>query len=135
MDGENAQVGTRHAESGDARRHPSGSVAHGRSTASTTTRTTVKTVGMAAGTSAGRPAAMEAELASVHPGPAAPVCEAAGRIARSEETIEVEVIRLLPGALAVVRTPAGTEEVGIALVDAHPGDAVLVHAGEAIAVL
>ncbi|TFE33824.1 hydrogenase assembly protein HupF [Frankia sp. B2] len=90
---------------------------------------------MAAGTSAGRPAAMEAELASVHPGPAAPVCEAAGRIARSEETIEAEVIRLLPGALAVVRTPAGTEEVGIALVDAHPGDAVLVHAGEAIAVL
>lgn len=78
---------------------------------------------------------LEADLASSHPGPGAPICRAAGHIARSDETLEVEIVRCLPGALAVVRAPAGTEEVGLTLVDAHEGDRVLVHEGEAIAVL
>jgi hypothetical protein len=41
---------------------------------------------------------------------------------------------LLPGDLAEVVTEAGLEEVSVALVDARPGDIVLVHAKEAIAV-
>jgi hypothetical protein len=77
----------------------------------------------------------EADLAATHPGPGAPICEAAGRIAQPDDTLEAKIIRCLPGALAVVGVPAGTEEVGIALVDAHVGDTVLVHDGEAIAVL
>jgi hydrogenase maturation factor len=45
------------------------------------------------------------------------------------------VVSLLDGDLALVDTGGGLEEVSIALVDASPGDAVLVHAKEAIAVL
>ena len=38
-------------------------------------------------------------------------------------------------ALALVDTEAGQEEVSVALVDAVAGDTILVHAGEAIAVV
>ncbi|MBO0803401.1 MAG: HypC/HybG/HupF family hydrogenase formation chaperone [Nocardiopsaceae bacterium] len=49
--------------------------------------------------------------------------------------VEVTVLRLLPDEMAEVDTGQGTEEVSVALVDAAPGDAVLAHASEAIAVV
>ena len=49
--------------------------------------------------------------------------------------VEVRVVRLLPDGLADVDTGQGTELVSVALVSAVPGDTVLVHAGEAIAVV
>ncbi len=51
----------------------------------------------------------------------------------SDQAVEVTVVELRPGELAVVETEGGPEEVSIALVDATVGDRVLVHAGEAIA--
>jgi hydrogenase expression/formation protein HypC len=53
----------------------------------------------------------------------------------SDTAVPVTVVRLLDDELAVVRTEAGEEEVSVALVAADQGDIVLVHAGEAIAVL
>jgi hydrogenase expression/formation protein HypC len=48
----------------------------------------------------------------------------------------VQVVRLLDADLAIVATNAGTrEQVSVALVDAAPGDTILVHAKEAIAVV
>ena len=49
--------------------------------------------------------------------------------------VEVRVVRLLSGALADVDTGQGTERVSVALVSAVVGDTILVHAGEAIAVV
>jgi hydrogenase expression/formation protein HypC len=49
--------------------------------------------------------------------------------------VEVRVVRLLPDALADVNTGEGTERVSVALVSAGVGDTILVHAGEAIAVV
>jgi hydrogenase maturation factor len=45
------------------------------------------------------------------------------------------VLRLLDDALAVVDTGQGEEEVSVGLVTAQPGDRILVHAREAIAVV
>ena len=54
----------------------------------------------------------------------------------SDTAVAVRVIELLPSELALVATGAGpAEEVSVALVDAAPGDTVLVHAGEAIALV
>lgn len=53
----------------------------------------------------------------------------------SDEAVAVSVLRLLPDDMAEVATAAGPEVVSVALVDPQPGEAVLVHAGEAIAVL
>jgi hydrogenase expression/formation protein HypC len=53
----------------------------------------------------------------------------------SDQAVPVTVTRLLGDGLAVVRTDAGDEEISVALVTAGVGDTVLVHAGEAIAVL
>jgi len=47
----------------------------------------------------------------------------------------VTVVRLLDDDLAIVATEAGQEEVSVALVTANAGDTILVHAGEAIAVV
>jgi hydrogenase expression/formation protein HypC len=47
----------------------------------------------------------------------------------------VRVVRLLPDALALVSTSDGEEQVSVALVTAGVGDTILVHAGEAIAVV
>jgi hydrogenase expression/formation protein HypC len=58
-----------------------------------------------------------------------------GCITCGDIAVEVEIARLLPRAMAVVTTEAGPEEVSVALVDAGVGDTVLVHAGEAIAVI
>jgi hydrogenase expression/formation protein HypC len=53
----------------------------------------------------------------------------------SDSAVAVTIARLLPDGLALVDTEAGQEEVSIALVSAGVGDTVLVHAGEAIAVV
>jgi hydrogenase maturation factor len=47
----------------------------------------------------------------------------------------VTVVRLLGDDLALVDTGSGEEEVSVAFVPAVPGDTILVHAGEAIAVV
>lgn len=53
----------------------------------------------------------------------------------SDEAVIVRVVRLLDGGLAEADTGAGIEEISVALVnDVRPGDMVLVHAKEAIAV-
>jgi len=53
----------------------------------------------------------------------------------SDSAVQVRVVRLLGDDLALVSTGAGTEEVSVALVSAAAGDTILVHAGEAIAVI
>jgi hydrogenase expression/formation protein HypC len=54
----------------------------------------------------------------------------------SDTAVAVTVLALRTDALALVETGAGApEEVSVALVDAQVGDVVLVHAGEAIAVV
>jgi hydrogenase expression/formation protein HypC len=49
--------------------------------------------------------------------------------------VEVTVLRLLADGLALVDTGQGEEEVSVALVPVRAGDRILVHAGEAIAVV
>jgi hydrogenase expression/formation protein HypC len=53
----------------------------------------------------------------------------------SDTAVQVTVVRLLEDAMAVVDTGAGQETVSVALVTADVGDTILVHAGEAIAVV
>lgn len=53
----------------------------------------------------------------------------------ADQAVPVRVSRLLGSGLALVDTAAGQEEVSVALVAAEPGDTVLVHAKEAIAVI
>jgi len=53
----------------------------------------------------------------------------------SDTAVEVTVLRLLDDELAIVDTGRGEEEVSVALVTAQPGDKILVHAREAIAVV
>jgi hydrogenase expression/formation protein HypC len=53
----------------------------------------------------------------------------------SDQAVPVTVVRLLDDDLAEVATERGTEEVSVALVEAGAGDTILVHAGEAIAVV
>jgi hydrogenase expression/formation protein HypC len=59
-----------------------------------------------------------------------PVC-----ITCADAAVQVTVVELIDPDLARVDTGMGTETVSVALVDAAPGDVVLVHAGEAIASL
>jgi D-sedoheptulose 7-phosphate isomerase len=53
----------------------------------------------------------------------------------SDQAVSVRVLELRAGDLALVDTGSGAEEVSVALVDARVGGRVLVHAGEAIAVV
>jgi hydrogenase expression/formation protein HypC len=64
-----------------------------------------------------------------------PECHGDICITCSDTAVEVTVVRLLEDGLAVVDTGQGQEEVSVALVQAGPGDTILVHAKEAIAVL
>jgi hydrogenase expression/formation protein HypC len=64
-----------------------------------------------------------------------PECHDEICITCSDTAVEVTVVQLLDDGLAVVQTGQGTEEVSVALVTASIGDSILVHAGEAIAVL
>jgi hydrogenase expression/formation protein HypC len=53
----------------------------------------------------------------------------------SDTAVQVRVVELRADAMAIVDTAAGPEEVSVALVTAAVGDTILVHAGEAIAVV
>jgi D-sedoheptulose 7-phosphate isomerase len=53
----------------------------------------------------------------------------------SDTALPLRVREVIGDGLAVVDTDAGPEEISVALVDARPGDVVLVHAKEAIALL
>jgi hydrogenase expression/formation protein HypC len=64
-----------------------------------------------------------------------PQCRDDVCITCSDTAVEVTVLRLLDDELAIVDTGQGEEEVSIALVTAQPGDKILVHAREAIAVV
>jgi hydrogenase maturation factor len=64
----------------------------------------------------------------------APECHQEVCVTCSDAAVPVRVRELLGDGLALVDTEAGPEEVSVALVDAGPGDVVLVHAKEAIAV-
>ncbi|MGR6320167.1 HypC/HybG/HupF family hydrogenase formation chaperone [Micromonospora soli] len=64
-----------------------------------------------------------------------PECHDDVCITCSDTAVAVRVRKLMADGLAVVDTDAGPEEVSVALVDAEPGDVVLVHAKEAIAVV
>lgn len=63
-----------------------------------------------------------------------PQCHDDVCITCSDTAVEVTVVRLLGDGLAIVETGQGEEEVSVALVTARPGDKILVHAAEAIAV-
>jgi hydrogenase expression/formation protein HypC len=73
--------------------------------------------------------------------PAVPECHDEVCITCSDQAVAVTVVRLLDDDLALVDTGAGLEDgagrevVSVALVAAGVGDTILVHAGEAIAVL
>ncbi|PWU47376.1 hydrogenase assembly protein HupF [Micromonospora globispora] len=64
-----------------------------------------------------------------------PDCHDGVCITCSDVAVAVRVRELTADGLAVVDTDAGPEEISVALVDAQPGDVVLVHAKEAIAVV
>ncbi|WP_181958422.1 HypC/HybG/HupF family hydrogenase formation chaperone [Nonomuraea deserti] len=66
-------------------------------------------------------------------GEAAPSCDSC--VTCGDVAARVRVVGLLPDGLALAGTGAGTEEISVALVEARVGDTVLVHAGEAIAVV
>ena len=53
----------------------------------------------------------------------------------SDTAVRARITAVLDDGLALVDTEAGPERVSVALVDADVGDVVLVHAGEAIAVV
>ena len=67
--------------------------------------------------------------------PAAPGCPDGVCITCSDTAVQVTVLRLLGEQMAVVDGGQGEEEVSVALVEARAGDTILVHAGEAIAVV
>jgi hydrogenase expression/formation protein HypC len=64
-----------------------------------------------------------------------PECHDDVCITCSDTAVPVTVVRLLADGLAEVDTGQGREEVSVALVTAAVGDTILVHAGEAIAVV
>ncbi|GAA1684189.1 HypC/HybG/HupF family hydrogenase formation chaperone [Nonomuraea maheshkhaliensis] len=67
------------------------------------------------------------------PGDPADACERC--VTCGDVAVPVRIARLLPDGLALADTGDGTEEISVALVAARPGDTVLVHAKEAIAVV
>ncbi len=77
---------------------------------------------------------MSAEPASA-PRPPVPQCPDEVCVTCSDTAVAVTVSRLLGDDLAMVDTGSGEEEVSVALVPATAGDTILVHAGEAIAVV
>jgi hydrogenase expression/formation protein HypC len=64
-----------------------------------------------------------------------PDCHGGVCVTCSDAAVPVTVLRLLDDDFAEVDTGAGQEEVSVALVTAVVGDTILVHAGEAIAVV
>jgi hydrogenase expression/formation protein HypC len=77
-----------------------------------------------------------ADLPEPGRGPAVmPECHDEVCITCSDTAVAVRILRLLDDDLATVDTGSGEEEVSVALVSAAVGDTILVHAGEAIAVV
>ncbi len=69
-------------------------------------------------------------------GAISPACAGEVCVTCSDTAVPVMIVALLDDELAVVSTPSGPdEEISVALVNAAVGDTVLVHAGEAIAVM
>ena len=66
---------------------------------------------------------------------AVPECHDDVCITCSDTAVEVTVVRLLDDGLALVDGGRGEEEVSVALVETQPGDTILVHAREAIAIV
>ena len=64
-----------------------------------------------------------------------PECHGDVCITCSDTAVQVKVVELRAHSMAVVDTGPGQEEVSVALVTAAVGDTILVHAGEAIAVV
>lgn len=64
-----------------------------------------------------------------------PTCHDDVCVTCSDQAVAVTVARLLDDDLAEVTTANGTEVVSVALVDTTVGGTLLVHAGEAIAVV
>lgn len=64
-----------------------------------------------------------------------PTCHDDVCVTCSDQAVAVTVARLLDDDLAEVTTERGTEVVSVALVEATVGGTILVHAGEAIAVV
>jgi hydrogenase expression/formation protein HypC len=64
-----------------------------------------------------------------------PECHGDVCITCSDTAVQVRITELRDDAMAVVDTGSGQEEVSVALVTAAVGDTILVHAGEAIAVV
>jgi hydrogenase expression/formation protein HypC len=64
-----------------------------------------------------------------------PDCHGDVCITCSDTAVQVRVVELRDEAMAVVDTGSGHEEVSVALITAAVGDTILVHAGEAIAVV
>ncbi|TMR00763.1 HypC/HybG/HupF family hydrogenase formation chaperone [Actinomadura soli] len=71
---------------------------------------------------------------SVGEGGAAP-CHEDVCVTCSDTAVQVHVLDVMGDGLGIVDTENGPEEISLALVDAGPGDTVLVHAKEAIAVV
>lgn len=69
------------------------------------------------------------------PRPEVPQCYGEVCITCSDEALPVTVLELLDDELAKVDTGQSIEIVSVALVDAHVGDCILVHAKEAIVVV
>jgi hydrogenase maturation factor len=65
----------------------------------------------------------------------APECHAEVCITCSDQAVSARIVAVDADGLATVDAGAGPEEISVALVDARIGDTVLVHAGEAIAVV
>ena len=64
-----------------------------------------------------------------------PECHDEVCITCADTAVQVTIVQVLDDGLALVQTGQGIEEVSVALVAASVGDSILVHAGEAIAVL
>jgi hydrogenase expression/formation protein HypC len=65
----------------------------------------------------------------------APPCSEEVCVTCSDVAVPATIVTLLDDDMAIVGTSAGGEEISVALVSAGLGDTVLVHAGEAIAVV
>ena len=63
------------------------------------------------------------------------VCDGPVCITCSDQAVAVPVVALVDGGLALVDAGGHEEQVSVALVTAAVGDTVLVHAGEALAVV
>ena len=81
------------------------------------------------------PQAARSTRTRLESGPEASECSSGVCITCSDTAVVVKVVRLLADLMGVVVGGAGEETVSVALVTAGVGDTIVVHAGEAIAVV